>query len=143
MAAAIIALRLPQFITPAWLAERRICHVGRRPHVRLPGGFGPARAHHRPVVMREIVIGVIEQPIELIALVVRLIVLLSLRLVLGAEKCDPDKGECNPSANPSVHESLLTHPIGRSLCPSSLAHEFEARSRRRIFDEESSILSCQ
>src|SRR5262245_42962114 len=57
--ALVIALRLPHLVAPVRFEEGGIGLIGRRTHVGHPGRLGPARTHLRPVVVREIIVGVV------------------------------------------------------------------------------------
>src|SRR5438874_13773767 len=68
MGPAVPALRLPPFVTPVRFPERRVGHVGRWPHVGRTGRFGPFRALGRPVVVREVVVGIMVEAVRVEAL---------------------------------------------------------------------------
>src|SRR4051812_48403911 len=61
---AIIALRGVPFIAPVGLTEGRIGHIGRRTHVRCADWLGPFRALGRPVIVWEVVVRVVKEPVE-------------------------------------------------------------------------------
>jgi protocatechuate 3,4-dioxygenase beta subunit len=58
--AAVVLLRFPQFVAPARFLERRVGHVGRRPHVGGALRLRPLRAVGRPVAVWEIHVRVVE-----------------------------------------------------------------------------------
>src|SRR5207302_2967416 len=53
------ALRLPPFIAPMFFAKRGIGHIRRRRYIRRSRWLRILRSHARPIVVREIVIGVV------------------------------------------------------------------------------------
>ena len=57
--AAVVLHRVPQFVPPARLLERRVRLVRRRADVRVTLRLGPLRAVLRPVAVREVVVGVV------------------------------------------------------------------------------------
>src|SRR5205823_14390449 len=66
--AAIVRLRGEHLVAPVRLAEGRIRHVRRRSHVRRTIRFWPARSLRRPVAVREVVVGVVEMPVDVVLL---------------------------------------------------------------------------
>src|SRR3954471_24812244 len=68
---AMVALRAEQFVAPVRLAKGRVRHVRGRAHVRRTIGFRPARALRRPVTVREVVVGVVEMPVDVVLLGLR------------------------------------------------------------------------
>src|SRR5205823_7213577 len=68
---AVVGLRAEQLIAPVRLAEGGIRHVRRRSHVRRTIWLRPARALRRPVVVREVVVGVVEMPVDVVLLGLR------------------------------------------------------------------------
>src|SRR5262249_42947923 len=57
---AVVALRVEPLVAPVRLGERRVRHVPRRSHVRRARRLRPLRRLLRPVVVREVVVGVVE-----------------------------------------------------------------------------------
>src|SRR5262245_40662573 len=48
-----------EFVPPARLLERRVGHLGRRLHVRMPFRLRPRRAVRRPIAVREIIVRIV------------------------------------------------------------------------------------
>src|SRR5262245_11807425 len=119
MATTVIFLRFPELIPPARLAERRIRLIGRRTHVWRTRRFRPTRAHCRPVVVREVIVRIVEQAIELVAGIVRLIVLrVSRRRVAQESDGKQSGGQRSPdhtSHDRSPSDRLQTTPSAKEL----------------------------
>src|SRR6266581_2379634 len=64
MEAAVIRLGREILVAPVRLLERRVSHVGGRSHVRGANRLRPLRALSGPVVVGEVVVGVVEETVE-------------------------------------------------------------------------------
>lgn len=58
---AVILLWFLKLISPMGFLEWRISHVCRGRHIGLTGFFRPSGPHAGPVIMREVVIGIVEE----------------------------------------------------------------------------------
>src|SRR5437879_1597486 len=68
MEPAVILPRFPQVITPVRFPKRRVRHVGGRRLIGGAGGFRPARALRWPVIVREVIVGVVVEALEILIL---------------------------------------------------------------------------